>query len=402
MNVAPRDAFPPFPSHYVPGRPHLTAMFVRDYWENKPYIMRELRTILSSHSLAVDHQRKVVKRTLGGDVVGHGGQTFTICGDFGLVCGVYVVPDTALSWAKKAMAEVIERHETAGVEVPQSLYMDCGCCSGREGFPQTTLTNASTSVGALWRASFSIKLDAMHLMLRIGREINAEHPRRKKFLTDLSHAIFVQHEGDWQQLMRAREAAGLEGPPTRVERVKFIRRVVGEPETVAERMVLVLKAHQELDHQCHSQAQAAGLEVDNLTVTDVAYPLVARRLISVFQQQLVHVRNGCISDDPERLPYVNLGTINYHSTGHHLQHYQSLRGTSKVEAVHSVLDRAFYSQRGIGIEVFDARLGWWILGYNRRRLRALGKRVPPDTMPPKVRFFFCFVLCYTLELHLHL
>ena len=403
MNVAPRDAFPSFPSHYVPGRPHLTAMFVRDYWENKPYIMRELRTILSSHSLAVDHQRKVVKRTLGGDVVGHGGQTFTICGDFGLVCGVYVVPDTALSWAQKAMAEVIERHETAGVEVPQSLYMDCGCCSGREGVPQTTLTNASTSVGALWRASFSIKLDAMHLMLRIGREINAEHPRRKKFLTDLSHAIFVQHKGDWQQLMRAREAAGLEGPPTRVERVKFIRRVVGEPETVVERMDLVLKAHQELDHQCHSQAQAAGLEVDNLTVTDVAYPLATRRLISVFQQQLVHVRNGCISDDPERLPYVNLGTINYHSTGHHLQHYQSLRGTSKVEAVHSVLDRAFYSQRGIGIEVFDARLGWWILGYNRRRLRALGKRVPPDTMPPKVRnFFYCFVLCYTLELHLHL
>ena len=84
-------------------------MFVRDYWENKPYIMRELRTIVSGHSLAVDYQRKVVKRTLGGDMVGHGGQTFTICGDFGLVCGVYVVPDTALSWAKKAMSEVVER-----------------------------------------------------------------------------------------------------------------------------------------------------------------------------------------------------------------------------------------------------------------------------------------------------
>ncbi|CAI8022077.1 hypothetical protein GBAR_LOCUS12992, partial [Geodia barretti] len=31
VNVAPRDAFPPFPPHYVPHRPHLTAMFVRDY-----------------------------------------------------------------------------------------------------------------------------------------------------------------------------------------------------------------------------------------------------------------------------------------------------------------------------------------------------------------------------------
>ena len=84
-----------------------------------------------------------------------------------------------------------------------------------------------------------MKLDAMHLMLRIGREMNAEHPRRKKFLVDLSHAIFVQHEGDREHLMKAREAAGLEGPPTLAERVKFIRRVVGEPESVAERMILV-------------------------------------------------------------------------------------------------------------------------------------------------------------------
>ena len=86
---------------------------------------------------------------------------------------------------------------------------------------------------------------------------------------------------------------------------------------------------------------------------------------------------------------MKVGTINFHSTGHHLDHYQSLRGTSKVEAVHSVLDRTFYSQRGIGMEVFDARLGWWILGYNRRRLRALGK-VPPDSMPPKAYNYHTF------------
>lgn len=124
VNVVRHDSFPPFPSHYVPCRPHLTATFVKDYWENKAHIKRELRAILSSHSLAVDHQRKVVKCTLGGDVVGHGGQTFT-CGDFGLACGVYVVPDTTLSWVKKAMDEVIDRHQASGVEVPQSLYMDC-------------------------------------------------------------------------------------------------------------------------------------------------------------------------------------------------------------------------------------------------------------------------------------
>lgn len=224
-NVAPRDGFPPFPSQYVPGRPHLTAVFVKDYWEHKPHILRELRATLSSHGLAVDHQRKV---TLGGGVVGHGGQTFTICGDFGLVLGVYVVPDTTLAWGQQAMEEVVERDKAASVNVPGFLYVDCACCNGKPGFSAST-EDVGTSTAALWRSMFSVRLDAMHLMLRIGREINAEHPRRKKFLVDLSRAMFVQQQDDKVSLLEAREAAHLEGPPTRTERVKFIRRVVDRP-----------------------------------------------------------------------------------------------------------------------------------------------------------------------------
>ena len=100
------------------------------------------------------------------------------------------------------MAEVIERHQSAGAELPKSLYTNCACCSGKAGSPQTTTTDTGMSVAALWRSIFSVKLDAMHLMPRIGREMNAEHPRRKKFLVDLSHAIFVQHEGDRKELVR--------------------------------------------------------------------------------------------------------------------------------------------------------------------------------------------------------
>ena len=109
---------------------------------------------------------------------------------------------------KKAMAEVIERHESAGAKLPRSLYTDCACCSGKVGCPEMTSTDPGTSVAALWRTIFSVKLDAMHLMLHIGREMNAELPRRKKFLVDLSHAIFVQHEGDRKELMKRREKRG--------------------------------------------------------------------------------------------------------------------------------------------------------------------------------------------------
>ena len=77
----------------------------------------------------------------------------------------------------------------------------------------------------------------------------------------------------------------------------------------------MLKAHQEVDVQCRTQAQAAGIKVDNISVADVAYPLITRRLIGVFQQQLVHVHNGCISDDPEHLPYEHQLSLNRTSSG---------------------------------------------------------------------------------------
>ena len=116
-------------------------------------------------------------------------------------------------------------------------------------------------------------------------------------------------------MISTREAAGLEGPPTRTERVKFIRRVVGEPVSVAEWMILVLKAHREIDAQCCMQAEAAGMKVDDLTVADVAYPLITRRVTAMFQQQLVHVWNGCISDDAIHESWHNKLPLNRPSSG---------------------------------------------------------------------------------------
>ena len=134
-------------------------------------------------------------------------------------------------------------------------------------------------------------------------------------MVDLSHAIFMQHPGDLDLLMKAKAAARLVEPPTRTERVKYIRRIIGEPKEVAERMRLVVRAHRELDANARMQAAASGMEVDNLTVADIAYPLITRNLLAVFEQQLVHVLNGCISDDLSNLPYVTVGTVNFHNTG---------------------------------------------------------------------------------------
>jgi hypothetical protein len=55
-----------------------------------------------------------------------------------------------------------------------------------------------------------------------------------------------------------------------------------------------MNAHREIDVQCWAQTEAAGICVENMTVVNIGYPLITRRVMSVFQQQLVHVHNGCV------------------------------------------------------------------------------------------------------------
>ena len=80
------------------------------------------------------------------------------------------------------MEEVITCHKAMKASVPQTLYVDCGCCSGcLEADVATKGTEfvSNKSVAAVWRSTFTMKLDTMHLMLHIGRENHAEHPRQK-------------------------------------------------------------------------------------------------------------------------------------------------------------------------------------------------------------------------------
>ena len=134
--------------------------------------------------------------------------------------------------------------------------------------------------------------------------------------------------------------------------------------------------------------------MDDITVADIAYPLITKKIMGVFQQQLVHVRNGCISDNPNRLPYVTINTINFHNTGHHLPHYQSLCGTSKVESVHSVLDRAFYTQ---GELVLRFLMPDWVGGFWATIGNGSGHLVGKYHLTPCLQMLVSFfLLCYTV------
>jgi len=119
---------------------------------------------------------------------------------------VYVVPDASFSWAKEALAEeLVEKHKAVGADVPHFFYMDCVCCNGKPSFrdralhvPASPPNDDTASVAALWRSIFCVKLDVMHLILRIGREMNAEHSykpalqKRWQTLADIPPSCIIQ------------------------------------------------------------------------------------------------------------------------------------------------------------------------------------------------------------------
>jgi hypothetical protein len=76
------------------------------------------------------------------------------------------------------------------------------------------------------------------------------------------------------------------------------------------------------------------------------------------------------------------GTANYRNTGIFLSTVKSMRGSSKVEVVHGVMDRSFYAVNNLRQLSFDARAHWCLTNYNRERLRALGKEALPAGVAP--------------------
>ncbi|KAF4730048.1 hypothetical protein FOZ62_023899, partial [Perkinsus olseni] len=372
------EPFPPFPEEYVAKSPALLQAFLVDYDRNRDDLRREQAALVSATAIAIDNQRKVVKRTKVDVTKGEAGtQSLTAVGDGGLILGYYVVPDVGRISMKLAMEELVERH---GPDGPKLLYVDTGCCNGKLSTEE--LRRASRAQQYDWEKHFKKKLDVMHLILRIGRETNSEHPRRRQFLKQISKSIFRDSEEDTSRLEEARAKANLNltDEQKRIDRYKYVRRTIGDPRSTCAKLLLVVKAHIALDKVAAKQCKAVGMKTEAVTVASPSYPLITHAVKNAVMNQCIHILNGCVAD--EGIAYVQVGEADYRNTGVVLPLYKSLRGTSKVESLHSTLDRAFYSMRNFRTKVFDARASWHIANYNRRRLMALGKSAIPCGVAP--------------------
>ena len=72
----------------------------------------------------------------------------------------------------------------------------------------------------------------------------------------------------------------------------------------------------------------------------------------------------------------------YKNTNKTLPVYISTRGTSKNEAFHSVTSAKSREWHQIGPNLYDARLFWLVIHYNRKKLRMFNKQALPDGISP--------------------
>lgn len=118
-----------------------------------------------------------------------------------------------------------------------------------------------------------------------------------------------------------------------------------------------------------------------LTPSHWAYPLVTIQVWKAIKQQLIHINNGCLSDDGNDMHSVQRHK-KYKDTDTMLPVYTCNRGTSKNESFHSNVSAKSRGWHQIRPELYDARALWLVIHYNREKLQKLGRQALPAGISP--------------------
>ena len=144
---------------------------------------------------------------------------------------------------------------------------------------------------------------------------------------------------------------------------------------------MILQATVDKDNKIKYESSPVYNPTKRLTPSHWAYPLITTLVWKAIKQQLIHIANGCLSDDGEDMNIVQREK-KYKKTDKRLPVYVSTRGTSKNEAFHSVTSAKSREWHQIGTNLYDARLLWLVTHYNRKKLRMNSKQALPDGISP--------------------
>ena len=140
------------------------------------------------------------------------------------------------------------------------------------------------------------KLDAFHLINRVGRQMNSEHPRKGNLISQLSQCIFTSSQEDTAALESARQEgniANLSTSQKKSERGKFVRRVIQDPKKIVAKILLLLKKEITFDRQAIAQHRQSGDPCVDISTAHPAYPLITKKVMKCIIRQ----RIGCVHDE---------------------------------------------------------------------------------------------------------
>lgn len=360
------QGFPPFPIEYVPTAAQLNKAFLRDAESESIWLKRELAAMKSSTALSIDCQVKTTKRCVKKGNGMNNIQALSILGDTGIVLSHVVVPSDKEEYKHRAMEEVVARHN----QLPKVCYVDKDCCNGKPG----GRTDASKMCHGMEK-----KLDSTHLLARIGDAINPEHKRYATFMKCLSESIFTPNVFDLGRLRAARseQEGSYRSLTSKEEKCEHVRRHIESGKLICSRIIQKVMKQAVIDKDNMAKYEIHGDPSKILTPSHWAFPLITTQVWKVIKQQLIHITNGCISDDGNDMHILQCQK-KYKDTNTKLPVYSSTRGTSKNESFHSYVSAKSSGWYQIRPELYDARALWLVIHYNREKLRKLGRQALPN------------------------
>ena len=136
---------------------------------------------------------------------------------------------------------------------------------------------------------------------------------------------------------------------------------------------IIYRATVDKDNKTKYEGSPTYNPANPLTPSHWAYPLITTAVWKAIKQQLIHIANGCLSDDREDMNMIQRQK-KYKKTDKTLPVYISTRGRSKNEAFHSIVSAKSREWHQIGPNLYDARLLWLVTHYNRKKLRMISKQ----------------------------
>lgn len=144
-------------------------------------------------------------------------------------------------------------------DLPKVIYVDKLCCNGREG---------ARSDAVAYFYGMLKKLDVFHLIQRIGKEVNSEHPRTTRFLKLISECIFTLVQEDVDALEDARQRGGINDltkMQKKADQQKYVRKTIIDPKTIVSKILVIIKVQVAFDREARLQSMKAGDKCEDIT-----------------------------------------------------------------------------------------------------------------------------------------